>query len=195
MRQGWKKAAMALAMMMAVPAMAQDPESGGGMFSFLGEMAPMMWLLAGLVVVLVVTTALFLLNRGTHNNWETLYADPDPRSSKFDMLLAEIQGLSLRVQNGESKGYYRKIDTLGRVLLERIGHVGARKMDTPEVAAILQGGRLPQSAATQLGDIFERCRQGMINESGKLDFTAAELLRDLRQLVKQVEDAQQQKEV
>lgn len=151
----------------------------------------------GLIViaaVIAVAIALFLLNRSRSTNWQTVYSEPEPRNSKFDMLQAEIQGLTLRVSSGESKGYYRKVETLGRVLLERLGHSGARKMSEEQINEILQGGRLTPNFATKLADILERCRKGAVHENDKLDFSAAELLKELRELVNQVEETPQNKE-
>ncbi|MCE5229728.1 hypothetical protein LLG95_09055 [bacterium] len=151
----------------------------------------------GLVViaaVVIVAIALFVLNRSRNSNWETVYSEPEPRNSKFEMLNAEIQGLTLRVSSGESKGYYRKVETLGRVLLERMGYPGARKMTAEQINEILQGGRLNQNFAARLGDIFERCRKGAVHETDKVDFSASELLKELSLLVNQVEETPQNKE-
>lgn len=147
-----------------------------------------------IVAVALVAVVLYVLNRSRGNNWETVYSEPEPRNSKFDMLRAEIQGLTLRVSSGESKGYYRKVETLGRVLLERMGYSGARKMNEEQINEILRGGRLTQNCSAKLADIFERCRQGSVHESDKLDFSASELLKELRELVNQVEETPQNKE-
>lgn len=150
--------------------------------------------LIAIVAVVVVAAILYLLNRSRSTNWETVYSEPEPRNSKYDMLQAEIQGLTLRVSSGESKGYYRKVETLGRVLMERMGYSGARKMSEEQINEILQGGRLNQNFAAKLADIFERCRKGAVHESDKLDFSAAELLKELSLLVNQVEETPQNKE-
>lgn len=147
-----------------------------------------------LAAVVVVAIILYVLNRNRSSNWQTVYSEPEPRNSKFDMLQAEIQGLTLRVSSGESKGYYRKVETLGRVLLERMGYSGARKMTEEQINEILQGGRLNPNVSSKLADIFDRCRQGAVRESDKLDFSAAELLKELRLLVDQVEEAPLNKE-
>lgn len=147
-----------------------------------------------IAAVIVVAIALFVLNRSRSTNWQTVYSEPEPRNSKFDMLQAEIQGLTLRVSSGESKGYYRKVETLGRVLLERMGYNGARKMSDEQINEIIHGGRLTQNFSTKLADIFERCHKGAVHESDKLDFSASELLKELRELVNQVEETPQNKE-
>src|SRR5690606_25636009 len=128
-----------------------------------------------IVVLLAVVVALgyFLYaRRRSKSGPDPLYNEPEPRSSRFEQLLAEIQGLSLRVKSGESKGYYRKIETLVRVFLERTGQPNARYMSDEEVRKILSSGSVPQELSTRLREILDRCRQGAVNESDKLDFTA-----------------------
>jgi hypothetical protein len=109
--------------------------------------------------------------------------------SRFEQLLAEIQGLTLRVQGGESKGYYRKIEQLVRVFLERIGYKDARHLEDNEIHALLSSGEIQQEIAAALRSIFERCKQGAIHETEKLDFSATELLRELRTIIKRVEQS------
>ncbi|MEN6626233.1 MAG: hypothetical protein ABFD69_08420 [Candidatus Sumerlaeia bacterium] len=167
----------------AAPATSANPLSGLG--------TPVVIAIAAVVVVAVI---LYLLNRTRSSNWETVYSEPEPRNSKFEMLQAEIQGLTLRVSSGESKGYYRKVETLGRVLLERLGFSGARKMSEEQINQILEGGRLPQAFSAKLADIFARCRQGAVHETDKVDYSASELLKELQQLVYQVEETPQNKE-
>ncbi|MRR52839.1 MAG: hypothetical protein EG825_18365 [Rhodocyclaceae bacterium] len=197
MLTGWKRwiEGGALAMLAALAkaqgeqAPAAAPTSPANPLSGLGTPA-----LIAIIAVAVVAVILYLLNRTRSSNWETVYSEPEPRNSKFEMLQAEIQGLTLRVSSGESKGYYRKVDTLCRVLLERMGFSGARKMSEEQINQILEGGRLPQAFSAKLVDIFARCRQGAVHESDKLDFSASELLKELRQLVYQVEETPQNKE-
>jgi hypothetical protein len=120
---------------------------------------------------------------------EGIYLEPAVVGSKFEQLLSEIQGLSLRVQGGESKGYYRKIEQLMRIFLERIGFKDARNMQDEEIESLLIGGEIQQDMAAELKSIFQRCKQGAIHETEKLDFSAADLLKDLRTIVKRVEQA------
>lgn len=198
MLTGWMRwtegAALAmLASLAGAQEVAQTPAARTTPISGLGNLltGPVLIAIAAVVIVAVL---LVLLNRSRSSNWETVYSEPEPRNSKFDMLQAEIQGLTLRVSSGESKGYYRKVETLGRVLLERMGCSGARKMSEGQLDEFLQSGKLNQSVAAKLADIFERCRKGAVHESDKLDFSAAELLKELRQLVNQVEETPQNKE-
>lgn len=136
----------------------------------------------------------FLMNRRGRQIVEDMYSETEHvESSKFEQVLAETQGLYLRIQGGESKGYYRKIEQLTRIFMERAGYVGARQMSDEEIQTILTSGAISQKQATVLGAIFERCKQGSEHETRKLDFTAGELLKDLRNLVKQVEEMPSEK--
>ena len=151
------------------------------------------WLLpvAGGAIVLILLVVVFLLFFRGRNPLEVegLYLEPGVVGSRFEQLLAEIQGLTLRVQRGESKGYYRKIEQLVRVFLERIGHTDARHKSDEEIIALLKSGEVPQDMASSLMSIFERCKQGAIHETEKLDFSAGELLRDLRAIIKRAEQS------
>lgn len=142
--------------------------------------------LIGLVILAVVWVSVG--RRTPADMVEGMYFEPEVESSKYEQLKAEVQGLYLRVQGGESKGYYRKIEQLARIFMERAGLSGACKMSVDEIGIALNGGTLPQKQAATLSSIFERCRQGAEHENQKLDFNAGELLKDLRNLIKQVEE-------
>jgi hypothetical protein len=147
----------------------------------------------GVIIILVILVAIVglvaLLTSGGRRRDEhsdEIYTEPAPgESSKFEQLLAETQGMFLRIQGGESKGYYRKIERLARIFLERIGVSGARQMSFEEIVLLLNGGTFSQKQAGALLSIFERCKQGAEHEGEKIDFTATELIKDLRVLVKQ----------
>ena len=64
--------------------------------------------------------------------------EPEHGGSRFDQLLAEIQGLSLRIQGGDSKHYFRKIEQLSRIYLERTGCTGAARMTETELDSLLK---------------------------------------------------------
>lgn len=146
-----------------------------------------------LIIALIVVVGLIALlsgggSRRREEHVDELYTEPaTPRGegSRFEQLLAETQGLHLRVQGGENKGYYRKIERLSRIFLERLGVTGARQMSYEEIMNVLNSGSFSQKQAAALQSIFERCKQGSEHEGEKVDFTAAELIKDLRMLVKQ----------
>jgi hypothetical protein len=137
----------------------------------------------------------YLVGRRGQEAMEDMYSESvgPVESSRFEQVLAETQGLSLRIQGGESKGYYRKIEQLTRIFMERAGYRGARAMSEAELQALLNGGSMPQNQAAALSSIFERCKQGSDHETRKLDFTAGELIKELRDLVKQAEEAPPQR--
>lgn len=149
--------------------------------------------LTGIIIILVILIAIVALvtlltggGRRRDEHSDEIYTEPAPgESSKFEQLLAETQGMFLRIQGGESKGYYRKIERLARIFLERIGVNGARYMSYDEIVLLLNGGTFSQKQAGALLSIFERCKQGAEHEGEKIDFTATELIKDLRVLVKQ----------
>jgi uncharacterized membrane protein len=151
-------------------------------------------LLAVIGLLVMILVIYFLTNRRGRQIVEDMYSETEHvESSRFEQVLAETQGLYLRIQGGESKGYYRKIEQLTRIFMERTGYVGARQMSDEEIQGVLTSGAIPQKQATVLGSIFERCKQGSEHETRKLDFTAGELLKDLRNLVKQVEEMPSEK--
>lgn len=142
-----------------------------------------------LLVVIIGAIAFFVFSRRGGDELEESLPEPETAErSKFEQVLAEVQGISLRIQGGDSKGYYRKIEQLARIYLERLGFTGARDMSAPELDHILSGGALPPKQAATLSSIIERCRQGAEHESKKQDITTADLLRDLRALIKQTEE-------
>jgi hypothetical protein len=148
----------------------------------------------GLLVLAVIGVGVYMFLKNRHKKpWENFYSEPEAQGSKYEQLLAEIQGLSLRVQGGESKGYYRKIEVLLRVYLERIGCEGARQMDEDELETLLKSSTVPHGQGEAIQSIFERARVGAQNESSKLDFTAAELLKDIKKLILEVDDHPQTK--
>jgi hypothetical protein len=164
-----------------------DAEAGGSG----GWMAHALTAVGILAAVGIVGTGIMVLFiRGRRPpELDTIYLEPVVVGSRFEQLLSEIQGLWLRVQGGESKGYYRKIEQLLRVFLERIGHKDARRMDDKQIEALLASGEIQQDLAAELRSIFQRCKQGASHETEKLDFSAAELLKDLRAIIKRVEQA------
>lgn len=169
------------------------PEAAESWLSHLSS--PVLMVGFGVFFILLIGLVLYMFGRrggSQAGQLEEAYSEPEVESSRFEQLLAEIQGLSLRIQGGESKGYYRKIEALARIYLERIGCSGARQMSEEEIEALLNGGAIPAKQATSLASIFERCHQGAEHESEKLDFSASELLRDLRVLVKQAEETPSQ---
>lgn len=152
-----------------------------------GLMGGVIILIIALIVVVGLIAMLSGGSRRREEHVEEFYSEPiNPgESSRFEQLLAETQGLTLRVQGGENKGYYRKIERLSRIFLERIGVSGARQMSYDEIMAVINSGNFSQKQAAALQSIFERCKQGSEHEGEKVDFTAAELIKDLRSLVKQ----------
>jgi hypothetical protein len=157
------------------------PVSPIGRFSM--QDTVMIAVLVAAVAAMIVYLVLTLGRREPTPTVPSVYNEPEPASSKYEQLMAEIQGLSLRVQGGESKGSYRKIEQLVRVYLERSGHPAARQMSDEQIRKILEGGSVPHSQGQALLAIFERCKQGAQHEGEKLDFNAGELLKTLRALV------------
>lgn len=138
---------------------------------------------------LIAAVAIWWMRRREEVPGEMGYEEHEIQSSKFERLLAEIQGLHLRTKSGESKGTYRKIDMLARVFLERLGHEGAREMDDQQIHDILKGGSLTENQSTRLRAIFEHCQEeSQRRDAERLNVTTADLLIDLRALVQEMED-------
>jgi hypothetical protein len=147
-------------------------------------------LIVGVIIFLAVVGVVIYMLTSRHAGEELVELGDHEcmESSKFEQVLAEIQGLSLRVQGGDGKGYYRKIEQLARIFLERVGYPGARSLTYSEVETLLTGGSLPPKQASVLTSIFERCRLGAEHEGAKPENSTADLLRDLRMLIKQTEE-------
>jgi hypothetical protein len=165
---------------------ATPPPLGG-----LGDLLPGMetLIVVAVLVIVAVAAALLLARRRQAIDWTPRNFEPEPEPSPFEQLLAEIQGVSLRIKGAAGRGFYRKIDMLGRIFLERLGHKNARTMNDDQIGAVLREGSLSEAQGQMLATIFERCRQGAEHESEKLDFNANELLKDLRTLVLQVDES------
>lgn len=112
-------------------------------------------------------------------------AATEARSSKFEPLLAEVQGLLLRVKGGEIRGYSHKIEQLVRALMERLGHKGARHMTDEELRGAIEKGQIASTQAGTVLEIFDRCRQQSAEDG--LNFPAADLLRELQRIIKEIE--------
>jgi hypothetical protein len=185
-KPNWRMGAAALAGLMAASVANAQVEASQSLLGWLkdavGFAVPMIILL-----LVIVGIGAFIMKRQGQEKISDSYIEPEPESSKFEQLLAEIQGLYLRVHGGESKGSYRKIEMLARGFLERLGYKGARKMSEEEIHGVLNGGALSPNLAGALGTILERCKLGGEHEGQKLDFTAADLLKDLRGLIVQAE--------
>jgi len=137
---------------------------------------------------IIVLAIAYVIRCRMQRSLDKFYRDSDVASSKYEQLMAEIQGLSLRVQGGEGKGYFRKIETLLRVYLERLGCDGARQMTYHELDTLLERDSLPHGQNEALKAIMARCREGALDENRKLEYTASDLLKDLRRLVMEVDD-------
>lgn len=146
-------------------------------------------LLGVVVLVVIILTAIIIIVQRRSASLRDMYIEAEAPRSKFEQLDAEVQGLLLRVKGGESKGYYRKIERLLRVFLERTGHTDARHLSDEELEHLLSTSHLNTDQIQRLQSIFERCKAGAEHESEKLDFTAAELLRDLQNLVREADQA------
>jgi hypothetical protein len=168
-------------------AAAQPGESMAGVenwFATYGLQLFVVIVILGIVASIIV----YIIRSRMQRSWDMFYHEPDVASSKYEQLMAEIQGLSLRVQGGESKGYFRKIETLLRVYLERLGCDGARQMAYHELDTLFEEGTLPHGQNEALKSIMTRCRDGALNENRKLDYSASGLLKDLRRLIMEVDD-------
>jgi hypothetical protein len=165
---------------------AASDQEAGARFAFLAS-TPMLTLYGIVALVVLVMAAWVIYQRSDFPR--PAYSDGDHRISRFEQLNAEMQGLTLRLQSGESRGYFKKIGTLGRVFLERIGIAGARGMSEEQLEKAVRSGQLSQEQITTLINLINRCREGAERESEKLAYTAAELLMELQNLVKQFEEA------
>lgn len=148
------------------------------------------WLDIIIVVAIIIVIGVVFYLRSRKRPGDDLYiSHQEPiENSKFEQVLAEIQGLTLRVQTGENKGYFRKIEQVTRAYMERIGVVGAREMSYDALATFLSSAALPPKHASAISSIFERCRIGAENEGLKNEFSPSDLLRDLHVLIKASED-------
>ncbi len=107
--------------------------------------------------------------------------------SSFEQLLAEIQGLTLRLKGGGGPGYFRKIEQMARVYMERLGQSDARHMNDAELREAFS--RLPPAQGQPLAAIIERCREGAAHEGQRLAFTPADLIAELGALVTQSDES------
>lgn len=165
-----------------LPTAAPPAGMAAGMLDKVGGALPII-VIAALVVVGIVV---YMMLRRGNDTWNEEY-EPEPVASVFEQLMAEIQGLRLRLQGGESRGYYRKIETLARIYCERSGLApGARQLSDEELMRTLTGNG-PQGQASGIQSIIERSKRGARNENEKQDFTAEDLLKELQALIRQSE--------
>ncbi len=115
--------------------------------------------------------------------------DREADSSPFEQILAELQGIRLRVESGEGRANVPKIARLVRIFLDKTGVPGARTVGYEELRRAVQAGKFSPHQAQEINRILERCESVGEEDFGAavLEFDPLELIQDFRRLVYQVE--------
>lgn len=108
-------------------------------------------------------------------------------SAQFEQVLAELQGLKLRIEGGEGRGVYVKVGRLVKIFAERAGVASARELSDAEFKKALEGSQFSTQQAQALCRILEKCEHATREETVKLDFDPVEMVREFREVIDEFE--------
>lgn len=108
-------------------------------------------------------------------------------STRFEQILAELQGLKLRIQGGEGRGVFVKTSRLVRIFADRAGIPGARDMNEVDLRKAMEGNIFSVHQAQTLARIVDRCELAAREETLKLDFDPVEMVQEFRDIIYQIE--------
>lgn len=110
-----------------------------------------------------------------------------PEGSRFEQILAEIQGINLAIQNG-SGHQFSKIKRLARIFIERIGVEVTPGMTFDALQDALVNASLSPKQIQMLSSILDRCERGeVLLEDEKPDFDPLDLIKDFKYIIGQIE--------
>jgi hypothetical protein len=108
-------------------------------------------------------------------------------SAQFEQIIAELQGLRLRIEGGEGRGVYVKVGRLARIFAERAGISDARDMNEAEFKKALDSSEFSAQQAQSLIRIVERCEHAAREDTVKLDFDPLDMVREFREVIDEFE--------
>lgn len=167
---------------------AQTPASGAGS----AAAADSGLLSSGSLVLIGGAFALILIGGWFMFMWRK--REPIPRyrggrveSSHYEQVLAELQGIRLRISGGDGRAYLPKIERLVHIFADRSGVIGARAMDREALTKALGAAALSPEQIKTLGRILSQCEKARLEDSIKLDFDPLDMVKDFQAIVKELD--------
>jgi hypothetical protein len=108
-------------------------------------------------------------------------------SSQYEQVLAEIQGIRLRISGGDGRSYLPKVERLIHIFADRAGVIGGRNMDREALTKALSGISLAPEHIRVLGRILLQCEKARTEESVKLDFDPMDMVKDFQAIVQELD--------
>lgn len=108
-------------------------------------------------------------------------------SSPYEQVMAELQGIRLRISGGDGRSYLPKVERLVHIFADRAGVIGARSMDREALTKALSGVSLAPEHIRVLGRILQQCEKARSEESVKLDFDPMDMVKDFQAIVRELE--------
>lgn len=112
-------------------------------------------------------------------------------SSRYEQILAELQGIHLTFQVKGGRSNFAKIARLVRIFLSKLGLHNAQAMDDEELVEAIRASSLNPKDQAVLISVIERCVRGEHLEETEWNFKPLELVRDFKRVVLQIEGKQE----
>lgn len=111
----------------------------------------------------------------------------DLESNQFEQILSELQGIKLRIENGEGRGSLPNLLRLTRVFIARAGYPDAREQTADALADALMSSEFTSAQIEVLSSIIGQCETAIHEDTRNLDFDPMDLVADMRRVVYQFE--------
>ncbi len=108
-------------------------------------------------------------------------------SSQYEQVLAELQGIRLRISGGDGRAYLTKIERLIHIFADRAGVIGGRSMDREALTKAMAGVSLAPEHIKVLSRILLQCEKARTEEPVKLDFDPLDMVKDVQSIVMEVD--------
>jgi hypothetical protein len=161
------------------------PASSAGSPAFAGPSGSM--ILAGGAVALVLIGGWFMFMWRKREPIPRYRGGREVESSHFEQVLAELQGIRLRISGGDGRAYLPKIERLVHIFADRSGIIGARAMDREALTKALGAASLSPEQIKTLGRILAQCEKARIEDTAKLDFDPLDMVKDFQAIVKELD--------
>lgn len=146
------------------------------------------WIGAGAAAALLVLVAAGLTLVRRRESLPNLGAPSrESDASPFEQVLAELQGIRLRIRGGEGRGSLPKVSRLIRIFMIRAGVAEAEALPAADLGTALRPLGFTGEEVASLSSILEKCERGIRDDAIKLDFDPSELVEQFRSLVFEVE--------
>lgn len=114
-----------------------------------------------------------------------------PSSTKYEQVLAELQGIKLMIARGDGRRNVSKVGRLARIVINREGVEGGLDLDIDTLRKNLDGNVFTPHQVEVLIRVLERCETAADPHVNKLDFEPIEMITEFRSLIYEIEGPSQ----